>query len=70
MRGLPCLIVSCFALFGCCLLEAAILWRERAGQGGSGGEDRSERAGRKERRGNCGRGVVYCMREEFIFNKK
>lgn len=53
---LPCLIISCFLLCGCCLLEACSflrvlegwvdLWREEEGTGKSGG------------RGNCGHDVL------------
>lgn len=67
MRALPCL-VSCFAVFSCCLLEACSFFKgnnrdvdlEESGEvGGLGRLDGVETVVR-----------LYSMREEFIFNFK
>lgn len=62
---LPCLIVSCFSLFGCSLLEACLLFSEERGKGkGSwGGADLGGVEGWKT--------VVrmYCVRADSILIK-
>lgn len=63
MRVLPCLIVSCFILFGCCLvLKRKQLWGRE-----SDGERRWEELKGAER-GEPLAGMHY-MREESILNK-
>lgn len=61
---LSSVIVSCFAMFGYCLLEACSFLK------GKGDEMDLEEgaAGRSGRKGNC-LDVLY-EKEEFVFNKK
>ena len=64
--GLPCLIVSCFVVFGCCLLEACSFL-----EGNQCGVEVDLRVNRVEL-GEVGGGEtvveMYCIREEYIFN--
>ena len=54
---LPCLIVSCLVMFGCCLLEACLSLKENRR-----GVDLGKREdGRSRRRGNCA-GDILCAR--------
>lgn len=62
MRALPCLIVFCFVVFGCCLLESCSYSEGIVGpvEGAGGG------LGRVEGRQSVVR--VYCVAEDSILN--
>lgn len=64
---MPNLIVSCFDLFGCQLLEAFLKRKQRGSE--SGGEGRWG-AGRNRERGNCGwdglyeKGIYFQLKQQ------
>lgn len=61
---LPCIIVFCFDLFGCCLLKACFFSEEDMERNGYVGQERCRVLGGMEE----GKSVVgiNCMREESI----
>ena len=64
---MPCLSVSCFVMFDCCLLEAyCFLTRE-----GRGGVILGERGNvvELEKGEGGGTGRIYCIKEKFYFNQ-
>ena len=63
---LPCLIVFCFGLLGCFLLETCSFLKCK-----EEGVDLGKRGGRENLGGDDGREIfvrMYCMREHFTFN--
>jgi hypothetical protein len=64
MRALLCLIVSCFVLTACLLLDVCSFLKRKQRRNGSEKGD----TGRTRWRGNVV--GVDCMREKSIFNKK
>lgn len=65
---LPCLIVSCAAVFGCCVLEACSFLQKKPKWSGSEGDKTGEGVGRSGGRGNCAGNCIVC--EKNVLSKK
>ena len=63
---LPCLLVSCFVLFGCCPWRILLFSEEKVEDGGSGGDGSLEEA-KEAKEEKCWFNVLYAKQIYFHY---